>query len=117
MSIVSGRDVLIEGCTFEDTRGSSPEAGIDLEPAHWKDQLVNIRITDCVSRNNNGSAYIVAAGRLTSSSVPVSVEFIRCGGSGIGSKYPIRVVGFGAEDPTPAPGYVKFDGFTWGTPP
>jgi len=117
MSIVSAKDVIVENCTFENTKGSSPESGMDLEPANLKDQLVNIKITDCVARNNNGGAYLVNATRLTGASPAVSVEFLRCGGSDIGSKYPLRVIGLGPEDATPPPGYVTFDGLSWGTPP
>ena len=51
LSMTGVNGALIDGCTFSDTAGTAPEAGIDLEP-DTGDTLENVRITGCYFRNN-----------------------------------------------------------------
>ncbi len=78
ISIVSGVNVTIANCVFSRTRGTNPQAGIDLEPAHFNDKLSDIHIHNCSSIGNVGSGFIVSLTRQTSRSSAISVLFENC---------------------------------------
>jgi hypothetical protein len=78
ISIVSAETVRIENCLIRDTRGTSPEAGIDFEPADASDHLVDIEARNCVAENNAGSGFAVGLSQLDERSMPVSVKVINC---------------------------------------
>lgn len=91
MSLVSGKRVRIENCQFRNTKGTSPQAGLDLEPGGPRQSLMDIDIINCQSIDNEGSAYVVNVMRLDERSEPVKVRFWNCLGQG--SKHPgIRVM-------------------------
>ncbi len=51
ISIISGRNVFIEGGLWENIGGTAPSAGLDIEPNSNRDVLENIRIVNPVTRN------------------------------------------------------------------
>ncbi len=73
-SLISGKNILIDGCTFSNTNGTAPEAGIDLEPNTTSDMLQNITIQNSKSTGNHGSGVLVSIGNLNRSSAPISVN-------------------------------------------
>jgi hypothetical protein len=98
MSMVSGRRVRIENCEFRNTRGTAPQAGLDLEPWGPKQSLTDIDVINCRSEGNEGSPYVVNVMRLDAESEPVSVRFWNCLGGG--GKHPgIRVMVHEAQVP------------------
>ena len=50
-SIISGKDILIERAVWENIGGTSPSAGLDIEPNTNWDVLENIRIVSPTTRN------------------------------------------------------------------
>lgn len=58
MSIVSAKDVVIKNSQFINTNGTSPEAGIDIEPNKYN-RVENILIENCDFNNNNGNGIFV----------------------------------------------------------
>jgi parallel beta-helix repeat protein len=61
LSIVACSGALIEQCEFNNTGGTAPAAGIDLEPN--KGQTVeNVRIVNCTARGNQGDGFQFYAG-------------------------------------------------------
>lgn len=55
LSIIAGRSILVDNCTFANTYGAprGPEAGIDLEPdPHLPWWVEDVRIKDCLIDNN-----------------------------------------------------------------
>lgn len=78
ISLISGEDVVIHNCVFKDTGGTGPAAGIDLEPNHPTDRLVNITVRNCVADNNEGPGFIVSPSGLSSKSKDVSVLIENC---------------------------------------
>jgi hypothetical protein len=78
LSVISAVNLLVENCTFANTWGTAPEAGIDLEPDTENQRLVNCVIRDCVFENNNGNEVLVYLKPLTTNSAPVSIRFERC---------------------------------------
>ncbi|HEX8549483.1 MAG TPA: right-handed parallel beta-helix repeat-containing protein, partial [Cytophagaceae bacterium] len=77
-SIISAKNVLIDNCTFSNTKGTLPENGIDIEPDHHDDLVQNIRIRKCRFTNNFGPGLSFGFYRLTSASPPVSVSVDDC---------------------------------------
>lgn len=78
ISLISAEDVVIHNCVFKDTGGTGPAAGIDLEPNHPSNRLVNITVRNCVADNNQGPGFIVSPSGLSSQSKDVSVLIENC---------------------------------------
>jgi len=78
ISVISAQNLLIQNCVFNNTSGTGPAAGSDLEPDETYDRLVNIVIRDCVADNNQGSGYIVSPANLDSSSLDISILLENC---------------------------------------
>lgn len=73
-SLISGRNILIDGCSFTNTSGTAPQSGIDIEPNVASDILENIVITNSRAAGNSGQGFMVSIGNLTSSSQPISIS-------------------------------------------
>lgn len=64
LSIIKGKDIFIQHCNFDSTgftgnyTGHSPQAGIDVENEYTIDELMNINITRCNFRHNNGFQFV-----------------------------------------------------------
>jgi len=78
ISVTSVDKLLIENCVLKNTVGTSPSAGIDLEPNHGGNMLVNVVISNCISEGNAGSGFIASISRLKAESRKVSVLFVNC---------------------------------------
>lgn len=78
LSITSGQNILVENCVFSNTRGTPPEAGIDLEPDSPDERLSNCVIRNCTLEGNAGHGVLVYLKPLTKESHPVSVRFENC---------------------------------------
>jgi len=78
ISVISAKNVFVEDCIFEHTKGTPPGAGVDIEPNHPDDRLVNVNFTNCTFRNNYHAGILISVGRLTAQSTPVSINFDHC---------------------------------------
>ncbi|XLS30788.1 right-handed parallel beta-helix repeat-containing protein [Flavobacteriaceae bacterium M23B6Z8] len=78
MSIISAQNVWVRNSIFKDTKGTLPEAGLDLEPDDPKDRMVNINFENCRFENNNHAGIVLGLNKLDSSSLPVKVIFKNC---------------------------------------
>lgn len=78
VSVISARNLLIEDCLFKDTAGTAPAAGVDFEPNEATEELVNCVMRNCVSENNEGSAYTFYLRPLRADSTPVSIRLENC---------------------------------------
>jgi hypothetical protein len=74
LSIASARDVEVVDCKFENTIGTPPAYGIDLEPNSPDDWLYNIKIIRDSTKNNQGGGILEQLGELKDSPNRVSVE-------------------------------------------
>ena len=63
---------------FQNTKGTKPQAGLDIEPSDDEDVISNIIIRNCVSRNNAGSGYLIYLRKLTNQSHDVSIFIDNC---------------------------------------
>lgn len=114
MSIVSAKGMKVYNSTFKNTAGTSPQAGIDIEP-EFGCQITDVLIKGCHSQNNASHAYICNMTRLDNTSVPVSVTFENCTGSQIMNGDSVAVVGMSLrEKSNPVKGKINFNNtFIW----
>jgi len=68
----------IDNCILKNTRGTSPQAGIDLEPSNSKSRLINVVISNCISENNVGHGFVTNISALDEKSREVSMLFFNC---------------------------------------
>ncbi len=88
MSVISAVNLLVENCTFRSTKGTAPQAGVDLEPNRANEKLRNCVFRRCTMEANTGAGILVYMGPLDETTEDVSVRFERCrvlgaNGSGI----------------------------------
>ncbi len=84
ISVITAENLLIENTIMRETGGTPPRAGIDFEPNHPEERLVNCVMRDCISENNEGCGYVLAISPLNATSEPVSLRFENCRGIGNG---------------------------------
>jgi hypothetical protein len=122
MSIISAQNVWVNNSVFKDTKGTLPEAGLDLEPDDPKDRMININFENCRFINNNHAGIVLGLNKLNSESLPVSISFKNCYLS-MNHKpenaYVSAEIVFGAAIKDPVKGSVEFenlliDGSDWG---
>ena len=79
ISIINGRNILVEDCVLTNTIGTPPQAGIDIETNHNFEPTTNIVVRNCKMVNNKGFAAMLSITRMdTTMSGPVDVLFENC---------------------------------------
>jgi len=109
MTIVSAKNVKVIGCIFEDTEGTLPGAGVDLEPDHKENRIQNINFEECVFKNNDHAGIVLALHNLDITSSPISVRFSEClleNNHNKSNKYIASEITFAANSASPVQGEV-----------
>ncbi len=77
---VTGVDgLIVERCTFKNTRGLPPQAGVDFEPNTPSNLMRGIVMRDCTFENNNGHGIELALNKNEPvKSIPFDMTFERC---------------------------------------
>lgn len=78
ISVISAENLLIEDTVLKNTSGTPPQAGIDFEPNHPGEKVVNCVMRNCVAENNAGGAYVLYLRPLNGTSAPISVRIENC---------------------------------------
>jgi len=78
ISVISAENLLIEDCTLINTGGTSPEAGIDFEPNHPEEYLVNCVVRNCRMANNGSRGILIHLVKLDATSRDVSLRVENC---------------------------------------
>ena len=78
ISVISAENLLIEDTVLKNTSGTAPQAGIDFEPNHPGEKIVNCVMRNCVAENNAGGAYALYLRPLDGTSAPISVRIEDC---------------------------------------
>ena len=91
ISVFTAENLLIENCVLSNTSGTAPAAGIDFEPDHSHERLVNVVMRNCLVENNDGNGYEVYLDKLTDKSMPVSITFEKC--RAVGNRESVRIGG------------------------
>ncbi len=78
ISVITAENLLIENTIMRNTGGTPPQAGIDFEPNHPEERLVNVVMRNCLAENNNGAGYVLYLRPMAAHSEPLSVRFENC---------------------------------------
>lgn len=78
ISVVSGENITIKNSDFCNTSGTNPQDGIDFEPNHWKETIVNCVVENCRILNNSGSGVEFMVQALNHNSPPISITLRNC---------------------------------------
>ena len=57
ISVIAAINLLIEDTIMRNTWGTAPQAGIDFEPNHAHEPLINCVMRNCITENNAGDGY------------------------------------------------------------
>tara|TARA_B100001750_G_scaffold248564_1_gene281293 strand:- start:106269 stop:107573 length:1305 start_codon:yes stop_codon:yes gene_type:complete len=112
MSVISVANLKVTNSIFEKTIGTLPEAGVDFEPNRKDEELVNIFFENCEFKNNGHAGIVLALGKLTSDSEPVSITFKNCilrENHREENRYIASEIIFGANSINPVKGDVLFE--------
>ena len=79
ISIIGADGLLVEDCVFQNTWGTPPSAGVDIEPDSPKQVIRNIVFRNCLFKDNYGDGIEVFLSNLTAAeSGDVSIRFENC---------------------------------------
>ncbi len=78
ISVIGAENLLIENCVFSATGGTAPQAGIDFEPNHARERLVNCVVRNCQFESNQGAGVLLYTKNLSGESEPVSLLVEDC---------------------------------------
>jgi len=112
MSIISAENVWVKNSIFRDTKGTLPEAGVDLEPNNESDRIVNINFEGCKFLDNNHAGILLALHFMTENSIPVSIFFKDCelsGNSSLENDYIESEIVLDAKQTSPVGGLATFE--------
>lgn len=78
ISVISAENLLIENCVLKNTSGTAPAAGIDFEPNHPRERLVNCVMRNCVMENNQGLGLHIYAQQFDATTTPMTIRLENC---------------------------------------
>jgi polygalacturonase len=78
ISIIGVDGLVVENCVFQNTWGTPPSAGVDLEPNRSNEVLRNIVFRNCRFTDNYGDGIQFYLANLTTESGDISVRFENC---------------------------------------
>ncbi len=105
ISVITAENLLIEDTILSNTAGTPPQAGIDFEPNHPDERLVNIVMRNCLTENNAGDGYEFYLPNLHADSDPVSIRIENC--RSVNDRIGARVITGNTPD-TAVSGYIEF---------
>lgn len=78
ISIISVENLLVEDCAFNNTWGTPPSAGVDIEPDSPKQTIQNVVFRNCRFDDNYGDGIEIFLPHLKKESGDVSILFENC---------------------------------------
>ena len=78
MSPISVDGMTVRRCCFNETFGTPPNSGIDMEPNKERMKFVNVVYEDCEFVGNKAHGIDLYFGAFTARTTPVSITFRRC---------------------------------------
>ncbi|MFW5869062.1 MAG: hypothetical protein ACOCX2_14650, partial [Armatimonadota bacterium] len=105
ISVITAENVLIEDTVLSNTGGTPPAAGIDFEPNHPGEPIINFVMRNCVSENNAGHGYTFYLPNMHADTPEVSVRIENC--RSINDRTAAGVTTGNAPDQT-VRGYIQF---------
>lgn len=87
LSVITARNLLVENSAFNNTSGTAPAAGIDLEPNKPGEELTNVVIRNCLFIDNENLGMHIWLGHLSENTPPINVlwegNYVRGSNAGI----------------------------------
>ena len=74
ISIIAGRNIEILRPQLTNTRGTDPQAGLDIEPNGPTDLMDNITVTDAFTKSNVGPGILINLSYLVGTKTPASIK-------------------------------------------
>ncbi|MDD3694513.1 MAG: right-handed parallel beta-helix repeat-containing protein [Lentisphaeria bacterium] len=112
ISVISAENLLIKNCTLTGTAGTPPQAGIDFEPNHSKDYLINCVVENCDIYENDANGILIGICALEK---PISIVFRDCrvyNNSGA-----LACSAAGNAEEKPLQGSISFEACSFSSPP
>jgi hypothetical protein len=78
MSICNAQNMTVRHCYFAKTKGTLPEAGIDVEPYQTSQRIVNLNIENCRFESNGYAGISLALFEMSNTSLDVSIVVKDC---------------------------------------
>ena len=78
MSVFSVRNLLVEDTVFSNTKGTPPQAGVDIEPDVSRENLKNVVFRNCESFGNAGNGFEMYLVQLNRKSGPIDITYENC---------------------------------------
>lgn len=78
LSVTSIDGLYAEHCTFNESNGTSPQCGVDLEPNTKFGMLKNVTFMNCRAENNVLVGFLIQLSRLDATSERVDIQFVNC---------------------------------------
>ena len=118
VSVTSCINCKLSDCLFADTKGTSTNSGLLVEPSHGGDRAAGIVVERSVARNNAGSAFRVNLNRQNQNSQAVSITFTDCKGEMVPRGHELMQVdefnwNLNAVKPK---GFIRWDRSSWENP-
>jgi len=76
LSITSGKEVIVADCTFQYTKGTAPQFGIDVEPGQPKEALDHIVLLRPTTRGNHSGGISLYLDALNGTDTPVDIQVL-----------------------------------------
>lgn len=106
ISIGSVQHLRVENCWFTNTVGTAPQGGVDIEPNHPYERLIDIVFDKCRFTGNAGGGILIVPISIDSTTLPMDVTFNNCYVANNGTnKYQISIYGYASG----ATGNVNFN--------
>lgn len=103
ISVICAERLLIENCVLRGTSGTAPQAGIDFEPNHAAERLVDCVMRNCTVERNAGGGFLFALDHLGPQSPPISITIENC--RSIQDRQPVSI---SLHPPTSVAGDITF---------
>lgn len=78
ISIISAQNLTIRNCQFTNTKGTPPQDGIDFEPNHAGQRLVNCVVENSGIANNAGGGVGLYTVKMDKTTQPISITINNC---------------------------------------
>ena len=78
ISVIGAIGLRVRRCRFDETGGTAPQCGVDVEPNRDRDRLEDIVFEDCTFDGNAASGIDLHLPMLTDRTPPISLTFRRC---------------------------------------
>jgi hypothetical protein len=113
ISITGAENVLIDRCLLQNTSGTAPAAGIDIEPFRPEHVIKNVHIRNCRIINNQGYGIMIIMGETQTLENSVFIDKVlieNCdrGGIAIGDGFYGQEQGAGVQDIFLSDGTIEF---------